>query len=633
MCVGGGVTSLTIYYGYIPYYIQYSTLYCKNHRPTVKSIEMSSVRVCSFELVIHNLSQIAKGKITLNCNKSLKKTSSYPSLGLRSDDPTVDENMARKRQVKRRGKPGRPQGLQRADVAATASSASANPSPSTGKRRAERDAEASKGEPNTELVFEDPYGDEFEEEEDSAPRVAAADAPAIVDPMVANDAVVFRPGKDKLAEGEQLVCDESAYDVFHKCMVEWPALSFDFICMNASGEYDNLNPLPADTFPLSVSMVFGTQADRANKNKLVCARLSNMHRTGKGKKVISRQDDSDSDSSEDEDEGDIMNPDNNAILQSADIRMNSTINRVRVMPQKANIVAAWGESGRVSLVDAAPALDTLYLDSHRRMPMPNAIPPSAVKPFYTFNGHQEEGFALDWSRASSGRLLSGSLDGGIFLSEPASAEGSTWATSPNRFRGHTAAVEDIQWSPNEASVFASCSSDKSIRFWDAREHRRPALNVSKAHDTDVNVISWNHNETHLVVSGGDDGVIRVWDLRVLDRKGDNVNAKPAAEFKQHREPITAIQWHPKDSSMLCASSEDGTVSIWDLAVERDAEEELREGVVLSGAEEFPPQLLFIHMGQKNVKDAQWHPACTSLVVSTAQDGLNLFQPSNITLPV
>lgn len=513
--------------------------------------------------------------------------------------------------------------------------------PSTAKRRAEHDPrDPTLSEPDTELVFEDPYGDEFDDE-DVAPAVQPAEnVPQIVNPMLANDAVVFRPGRDELADGEQLVCDESAYDVLHKCTVEWPALSFDFVCMSAAGEYDNLNAVPLHTYPLSVSVVMGTQAERANKNMLVCARMSNMHRSSKARNGVqtTRERDSDSDSSDDEvgDHGDDDNPpigiDTNAILQSANIRMDSTINRVRVMPQRANIVAVWTEARRLCLVDAASALDTLNLDSRQRMRMNDSTPPSAVKPFYSFNGHRTEGFGLDWSRVAPGKLLSGAFDGSIYLSEPVSTEGSGWTTSPNRFRAHKSAVEDIQWSPNEPTVFASCSSDKSIRFWDTREYRKPALAVARAHTADVNVISWNRNETHLLLSGGDDGIIKVWDLRSLDRQGDNASAKPAAEFAHHQKPITSVHWHPRDSSMLCASSEDDSISIWDLAVERDAEEELREGVVVSGAEDFPPQLLFIHMGQSNIKEAQWHPACPSLIVSTAQDGLNIFQPSNVTLP-
>jgi ribosome assembly protein RRB1 len=501
-------------------------------------------------------------------------------------------------------------------------------------------------EPDTELVFEDPYGDDFEtDDEDDCSVDGAATASGTrksvlsgTQPMVLGDKAIFRPGIDMLADGETLVCDETAYDVLHRVSLDWPALSFDFVCCDVGGSYTNMDAVRQTTYPVSVMLVAGTQAHSASQNKIQVLKLSNMHRTRK--KYVSQDEDEGED---EEDESDDESDDEGAeadsgmadgTLANVDIKFDSVVNRVRAMPQQASIVAVWGESGRVSLLDVAPALDSLNRGSLRRMAVSTSIKPTAIKPFMSFNGHKEEGFALDWSRVCPGRLASGSVNGSIYMWEMSGNAGGdgSWSVSPDKFRGHRGTVEDIQWSPNEKNVFASCSTDKSIRFWDAREYRKPALSVANAHEADVNVISWNRNEAHLMVSGGDEGSIKVWDLRLLNQKCDNKNASPAAEFAHHRGPITSVEWHPLDASMLAVSSEDGSVSIWDLAVERDAEEELREGVVLPGADQYPPQLMFIHMGQRNTKELHWHPGCNSLLASTAEDGMNVFKAANITLP-
>lgn len=81
----------------------------------------------------------------------------------------------------------------------------------------------------------------------------------------------------------------------------------------------------------------------------------------------------------------------------------------------------------------------------------------------------------------------------------------------NGFQGSGGSVEDLQWSPTEDSVFASCGVDQHLRVWDVRTQRE-GISV-KAHEADINVISWNHKVSYLMISGCDDGSFKIWDLR------------------------------------------------------------------------------------------------------------------------
>lgn len=239
------------------------------------------------------------------------------------------------------------------------------------------------------------------------------------------------------------------------------------------------------------------------------------------------------------------------------------------------------------------------------------VPPS--KPAFTFRGHKEEGFALDWSSVKAGRLATGDCAGSIHIWAPS---GASWQVDGAAYKGHTSSVEDLQWSPTEETVFASCSADKTVRIWDIRGRSGPQISLT-AHVEDVNVISWNRGVSYLLASGSDDGSFKVWDLRAIRE------ASPIAHFTHHKQAITSIEWAPGDDSSLCVASADDQVTVWDLSVE--AEES--SGVSNALLSAYPPQLLFIHQGQKNVKEIHYHPQIPGLIVSTAEDGFNVFKPA------
>jgi ribosome assembly protein RRB1 len=297
------------------------------------------------------------------------------------------------------------------------------------------------------------------------------------------------------------------------------------------------------------------------------------------------------------------------------------VNRVRAQPQASHVVATWAETGHVQVWDVKPQLMALNGETGAGAA---AAKLARLPPRQVFTGHRTEGFALDWSPVAAGRLLSGDCAGAVHLWEP--AEGGRWAVGPETFAGHGgSSVEDLQWSPNEAGVFASCAVDGAVCIWDVRQRARPALRTL-AHDTDANVLSWNRLSPAMLASAADDGSFRIWDLRHFAAGGF------VAHFKYHTAAVTSIEWAPFDSSVLATSSADHQTAIWDLAVERDAEEEAaamaQAGNALPPAE-LPPQLMFVHQGQRDVKELHWHPQVPGLLVSTAATGFNVWKPENV----
>ena len=133
-----------------------------------------------------------------------------------------------------------------------------------------------------------------------------------------------------------------------------------------------------------------------------------------------------------------------------------------------------------------------------------------------------------------------------------------------------------------------------------------------AHDSDVNVIAWNKTVSYLLASGSDQGQFRVWDLRKLK------DSATLGSFDWHKAPVSSIAWHPTDESVLALSSADNTISIWDLALERD---DADDGQTL---QDVPPQLLFLHCGQRDPKEIHFHEQIPGMIGSTGLSGLDMF---------
>ena len=413
------------------------------------------------------------------------------------------------------------------------------------------------------------------------------------------DEQTFIPGRNKLQAGESLAPDLSTYEMLHTLSTTWPCLSFDIVP-------DNLGD-GRKTYPATLYAVAGTQAEarRSRENELMVMKLSGLSKMDRNR---------DEDSDEDSDDEDANSE---PILETKSIPLKSTTNRVRAHQflsdssrAPTTLTATLTEEAEVLIHDVTPHLSSFDNPG-------TIITPQQSQPLITLKMHRSEGYAMDWSPLiPSGKLLTGDNDGKIFVTT--CADGGKWTIDDRPLVGHQSSVEDIQWSPNEKNVFASASSDGTIKIWDIRSKaRKPAVSVTVS-KTDVNVLSWSGQTTHLLATGADDGEWAVWDLRQwkpVAKDATSSTPKPVASFNFHKEQITSVEWHPTDDSIVAVAAGDNTLTLWDLAVELD-DEESRD---TAGVQDVPPQLLFVHY-MELVKECHWHPQIPGCVMGTGGGG-------------
>jgi len=431
---------------------------------------------------------------------------------------------------------------------------------------------------------------------------------------------------NKLEQNQELDFDNAAYDMLHRAKVEWPCMSIDFIIpenfyppVKPFYEKRNFN-LSKDEYPYTSYLVGGGQTNTQN-GFLYYMKWYNMHKT-------KYDDDPDKGADSDDEEGE------DPYLKYEKVQVKGNINRIKSM-KNSYLTAYWSDHPCVEIVDTRQLINDLEESiqinkENKEMGIKNNNNLNAKKRKLNSKNitiksftRQNEGYGIEWSSLTPGALAAGGQDKKIEIYLPTDESCTDWILNSNNsnncmglLKGHKGSIEDIAWSPVQAYVLASCSTDKSVRFWDIRtDKNNPPIVIEHAHESDVNCISWNTFCDFMVASGGEDGAFKVWDIRYIGNG-------PISNIQWHKGAISSITWDPFEDSQLAVSSEDNRLSVWDFAVEPD-DNHLFDHL----NQEVPQQLIFLHQGQENIKDIKFHPAYKNFVVSTAENGINIFRPA------
>ncbi|XP_019646705.1 PREDICTED: coronin-6-like [Branchiostoma belcheri] len=154
-------------------------------------------------------------------------------------------------------------------------------------------------------------------------------------------------------------------------------------------------------------------------------------------------------------------------------------------------------------------------------------------------------------------IVTEAAGGGCFLVLPIEKAGRV-PNNPPMVAGHRAAVLDIQWSPWDDNIIASCSEDMTVKVWVIPEKgmeesiTEPAASL-EWHQRRVGFIAWHPSAHNILMSAGSDNMVVIWNVGTEE---------PLSVIECHTDILWSCGWN-YNGTRIVTTCKDKTLRVID----------------------------------------------------------------------
>jgi WD40 repeat protein len=231
-----------------------------------------------------------------------------------------------------------------------------------------------------------------------------------------------------------------------------------------------------------------------------------------------------------------------------DVKSGNTVARLTNFNGSVKIVA-WSPDGKYLAAASIAPSDTLHvwqLTQTQSQSVLTADPPGKA---------DSVAWSHDGTRLAVGIGGLSNTSGGVSNSAVRIYDTKRWqvvATMP-----YTYYLLSVTWSPDDKHIaFGSSTvtlSDNSLVVWDVDKGQQPqALHYFPNKQNTINSVAWSPTSDHLIAASSNDGTVGIWDIAAGKRVATLVQGGYVVD----------VAWSP-DGKRLASASENDTAMVWD----------------------------------------------------------------------